>query len=392
MVPNKSNSSLAPRINRRSFIATTAGSAATLLAGCLAGGSPESPANSSHGGHNGESDSGSTVSELPTTGTPETVWLNDQGDESVLYTLPARHVLVGEEAATGPLELPQVWAWAADDLDPSVPGPLYRVTEGTEFEIHFENSKDVRPHTLHVHAIGKGWIDDGAPTTTGHRIDPGDSHTYRFTADVTGTHLYHCHFDTHNHLDMGMYGILRVDPEEDENPPDREYFLTLRDWDTRLHRSLAGEDISFSQRDRNPDRFTINGRCAPYTFHPEHGSPLLVSEGDRVRVHLVNAGYEAHPFHTHNHRFEIVEKDGGQIPEAARVEQDVVYVAPAERYTIEFDATAEPGLYPAHCHKVHHVMNDEVYPGGMATAIVYEEALDSIQFEDVMALAGHHMH
>jgi len=49
--------------------------------------------------------------------------------------------------------------------------------------------------------------------------------------------------------------------------------MTIKDWDTRLSASTAGGDVDFSHRDRNPDAFTVNGRSAPYTFHPEQGSP-----------------------------------------------------------------------------------------------------------------------
>ena len=35
--------------------------------------------------------------------------------------------------------------------------------------------------------------DDGVPTTTGVRVDPGEKHTYTIPANVPGTHLYHCH-------------------------------------------------------------------------------------------------------------------------------------------------------------------------------------------------------
>jgi FtsP/CotA-like multicopper oxidase with cupredoxin domain len=65
------------------------------------------------------------------------------------------------------------------------------------------------------------------------------------------------------------------------------------------------------------DVFTINGKSAPRTLHPEDCSPLVVSEGDLVRVHLANGGFMSYPMHVHNHRFQRVEKDGATVPEAA---------------------------------------------------------------------------
>ncbi len=378
--------------NRRTFVGTAMATGIVAISGCVGGyvGSSELPAED---GRNDpttdESDEripGHELTDHPWTGAPTVIELAD-GGSSTLRTVPSRHAILSEAAQGGPVTLPEVWAWQADNHEPSVPGPMYRVEEGSTFDITLENSEDVRPHTLHVHAIEKSWMDDGAPASTGQRVDPGEEQTYRFLADTPGTHLYHCHYQTQNHLDLGMYGIVRVDPTDYE-PPDREFFLTIRDWDTRLSRQVAGAGTDYSHRDRNPDVFTINGRSGPYSFHPEEGSPLIVEEGDTVRVHLTNNGYESHPIHLHNHRFEVVEKDGGDVPEAARVEQDVTNIAPAERKTIEFTADADPGIYLLHCHKVHHVMNGDTYPGGMVVPLVYESAMDSPQFEAAMEKAG----
>lgn len=152
---------------------------------------------------------------------------------------------------------------------------------------------------------------------------------------------------------------------------------------------MAGGDVSFSQRDRRPDAYTVNGRCAPYTFNPEAGSPLVIEQGDRVRIHFANAGYESHTMHTHNHAFEIIEKDSGTIPESARHKEDVVNFAPAERKVVEFTADADPGVYALHCHRVNHAMNGNSYPGGMLTGMVYDSVRDSEQFQNLLEQSGY---
>ena len=353
---------------------------------------PSSELQQSSGGGGGgpdpvADDTDNPLTDHPYTAPPEIVNLADQGYESTLRTVPSRHALLTDEAAGGPIELPEVWAWQADDHDPSVPGPIYRIEEGETFELHYENTEDNRPHTVHMHAVDKSWQDDGAPVATGDYVGADESQTYEYEANVPGTHVYHCHYQTHNHLDMGMYGILRVDPEDYE-PPDREYFLTFREWDSRLHHQNAGGNTSYDPMNRSPHYFTMNGRAAPTTFHPEQGSPIIVSEGDTVNIHLVNGGYDSHTIHLHGHRFTVTEKDGSPISEEAQHEEDVRSIAAAERYTIEFEADSDPGIYPLHCHKVHHVTNDGSYPGGMATAIVYEEIMDTEEFQAVMDMAG----
>lgn len=314
--------------------------------------------------------------------------MDEQGGQVTLKSAPARHAAHPLETMGGPVELPQVWAFSADDGEPSVPGPILRTTEGNDMEVTLDNTDGMRPHTVHFHGVRKAWKDDGVPTTTGIRVDPGEKHTYTIPANVPGTHLYHCHYQTHRHIEMGMYGILRVDPKGYE-PADREYFMTVRDWDSRLPRQMAGENVTYDPRDRKPDVFTVNGKSAPRTLHPEDGSPIIVEQGDTVRVHYVNAGYMSHPMHIHNHRFQVVEKDGGVVPEAARHDMDVTNIAPAERHTIEFTADAQPGIYLMHCHKVNHVMNGGFYPGGMLSGVVYKEAMDTDIFASLMEYAGY---
>jgi len=369
-------------LSRREFIAATGTTGALAAAGCAA------PASSVDDTGRTENLSAAQQSDLPTTSPPEVVQVDEQGNQVTLGTQPAVHQAHPLETMGGPVELPRVWAFQADDGALSVPAPILRTTEGEDMEVTLDNTNGQRPHTVHFHGVTKQWKDDGVPTTTGITVEPGEKHTYEIPANVPGTHLYHCHFQTHRHIDMGMYGIFRVDPKDYE-PADKEYFMTVKEWDSRLNKMMAGQDASYSPRDRQPDVFTVNGKVAPRTLHPDDGSPLIVEQGDTVRVHFVNGGYMSHPLHIHNHRFERVEKDGGVIPEAARHEMDVTNVAPAERHTIEFEADADPGIYLMHCHKVNHVMNGNFYPGGMLTGVVYKEVMDTDIFANLMKYAGY---
>ena len=369
-------------LSRRDFVRATGSAGVLGLAGCAAP-------------RNGTSDADVVAqaqggADLPAAAAPQVVDLTEQNNQVTLRSVTSRLPVHPGDAMGGPVELPRVWAWQADDRAPSVPGPVLRTTEGEDVEVTLDNTDADMPHTVHFHGVSKTWENDGVPTTTGITVAPGESHTYEIPANVPGTHLYHCHYQTHRHIDMGMYGFFRVDPEGYE-PADQELFMTVKDWDSRLNRQFAGEDVSYSARDRSPDTFTISGRSAPRTLHPEDGSPIIVSQGDTVRVHFANNGYMSHPLHTHNHRFKVVEKDGSPIPEVAQYDQDVVNIAPAERKTIEFEADADPGIYLLHCHKVSHAMNGNSYPGGMVGGIVYEEAMDSDIFAQLMDYAGYEL-
>ena len=370
--------------SRRNFLAAAGAASAAGLAGCQT-----TPAGIEAEPTTTPADEESRpANDLPLTGPPEVVDLDERGGKVTLRSVDARHHLHPGETMGGPVTLPKVWAFQADDGTPSVPGPVLRATEGQTLEITLDNSDGTMPHTLHFHGVRKAWKDDGVPTTTGITVLPGETHTYEIPANVPGTHLYHCHYNTPFHMEMGMYGILRVDPEGYQ-PADREYFTTVKEWDTRLSHQHAGGDARYDIANRHANAFTVNGRSAPYTLHPEQGTPFLVSRGDSVRVHFVNGGFMAHPMHMHNHRFRIVEKDGTPYPEVMQLPQDVVNIAPAERYTVEFEADADPGIYLVHCHKVDHVRNGASYPGGMLTGIVYEEAMDTDIFATLMEHAGY---
>ncbi len=375
-------------LSRRDFVKATGTAGLAATAGC---GSPRADGG---GDANvtqspGQSPTQTQTDEgFPTTSPPEVVQVDEQGNQVTLGTQRARHDVHPMDSMGGPVELPRVWGFTADGGEPSVPGPILRTTEGEDMEVTLDNTNGMHPHTVHFHGVTKTWENDGVPTTTGITVNPGEKHTYQIPANVPGTHFYHCHYQTHRHIEMGMYGILRVDPKDYE-PADKEYFMTVRDWDSSLSRQYAGEDASYDPRNRQPDIFTVNGKSAPRTLHPEVGSPIIVEEGDTVRVHMVNAGYMSHPMHIHNHRFRVVEKDGAQVPEAALHERDVTNIAPAQRHTMEFDATADPGIYLMHCHKVNHVMNGNAYPGGMLGGIVYKSVMDSDIFADLMEYAGY---
>ncbi len=369
-------------ISRREFMRATGSAGVLGLAGCSA------PRADAGGAVTSAVDGGGD--DLPAAAAPQVVDVTEQNNQVTLRSVTSKLPAHPGDSMGGPVELPRVWAWQADDRAPSVPGPVIRTQEGEDIEVTLDNTEADMPHTIHFHGVSKTWENDGVPTTTGITVMPGEEHTYEIPANVPGTHLYHCHYQTHRHIDMGMYGFFRVDPEGYE-PADQELFMTVKDWDSRLNRQLNGEDVSYSPRDRTPDVFTINGRSAPRTLHPEDGSPVLVSQGDTVRIHFGNNGYMSHPIHTHNHRFTVVEKDGSPVPEVAQHDQDVVSMAPAERKTLEFEADADPGIYLIHCHKVAHAMNGNTYPGGMVGAIVYEEAMDSDIFAQLMDYAGYEL-
>jgi FtsP/CotA-like multicopper oxidase with cupredoxin domain len=94
-----------------------------------------------------------------------------------------------------------------------------------------------------------------------------------------------------------------------------------------------------------PFAWSMNGEYWP------HVTPLMLSEGQRIEIDLINHSMMAHPMHLHGHAFQLIAIDGRKINGAVR---DTVLVMPMSRVRIAFDAN-NPGRWPFHCHNLYHV-------------------------------------
>jgi FtsP/CotA-like multicopper oxidase with cupredoxin domain len=174
--------------SRRDFLKATGAGGLAATAGCAAPSGTEQTAQTTR------QEAIQSDFSLPTTSPPRIVNVDEQGGQVTMKSKPARHDVHPGESMGGPIEFPQVWAFQADDRDPSVPGPILRTTEGEDMEVTLDNTEGKRAHTIHFHGVSKTWENDGVPTTTGITVNPGEKHTYQIPANVPGTHVYHCRF------------------------------------------------------------------------------------------------------------------------------------------------------------------------------------------------------
>lgn len=103
--------------------------------------------------------------------------------------------------------------------------------------------------------------------------------------------------------------------------------------------------------------YTIGGEVHP------HIPPTVVEEGDRVRLTVVNRGFETHPMHPHGHHVEVLSVDG-RAPTGAPVVLDTFEVRPGETWEVALVAD-NPGIWMDHCHDLDHAAL------GMVTHLVY---------------------
>src|SRR5262249_44332159 len=126
---------------------------------------------------------------------------------------------------------------------------------------------------------------------------------------------------------------------------DRDFAIFLQEWFVAPGTATPNTAI---MTDFN--LFTFNSRVYPGT------APLVGPQGDHVRIRPANLSMDSHPIHVHGHRFNITGTDGGPLPPSAFWPETTVNVPPGTTRDVEFVAD-NPGDWPFHCHKNHHVMN-----------------------------------
>ncbi len=106
---------------------------------------------------------------------------------------------------------------------PQWPGPTIRVPRGVVFH-GSTRGKGPPPHTIHWHGIEPTSINDGV----GHCSMEIGGFTYQWQPNYIGSYFYHCHRNTMQHFEFGLYGNLFI------LPPDA-YFASVvgSDWTTQ---------------------------------------------------------------------------------------------------------------------------------------------------------------
>ncbi len=116
----------------------------------------------------------------------------------------------------------------ATTINGSIPAPTLKFREGDEVTIRVSNRLQVQT-SIHWHGIILPFHMDGVPSISFDGIPPGETFTYRFKLEQSGTYWYHSHSGFQEMT--GMYGALIIEPVEDEvQPVERDYIVQLSDW------------------------------------------------------------------------------------------------------------------------------------------------------------------
>ena len=159
---------------------------------------------------------------------PNMLYASEQGQQTQLGTAPE---LSGEVIEFEIAQLPVNFtgsARLATTINGSIPAPTLRLREGDNVTIKVTNRLSV-PTSIHWHGIILPYQMDGVPGISFEGIAPGETFTYQFKLQQSGTYWYHSHSGFQEMT--GMYGALIIEPRiKDTVTADRDHVVLLSDW------------------------------------------------------------------------------------------------------------------------------------------------------------------
>ena len=224
----------------------------------------------------------------------------------------------------------------------TAPGPTIQVNQGDRVRIVVDNHLP-EPTSMHWHGFEIPFDMDGGPGLSQDPIPPGGRFIYEFTLHQEGTYFYHSHMSMQEM--MGMIGGFIMHPREAYQPHiDKDFLIVLQEY------AVLPNNATPNSMNMEFNWLAFNGKAGPAT------TPLIVRQGDRVKIRLVNLGMDHHPIHFHGHQFVVTGTEAGRQPASTWGPQNTVLVGVAQARDIEFDAKYA-GDWMLHCHLPHHMMN-----------------------------------
>jgi hypothetical protein len=224
----------------------------------------------------------------------------------------------------------------------SAPGPTIQVDEGDRVRIVLENRLP-EPTGIHWHGLELPIEMDGVSGIGQKPIMPGEQFVYEFSLHQNGTFFYHSHMAMQEMV--GMLGGFIIHPKTPYSPRvDKDYLIALQEYAVLPNSTIPNSmNMEFNW-------LTFNGKAGPAA------TPLIIRQGERVRLRIINLGMDHHPIHLHGFTFWETGHEGARQPEAIWQRGNTVLVGVAQARDIEFVAD-RVGDWMFHCHLPHHMMN-----------------------------------
>jgi FtsP/CotA-like multicopper oxidase with cupredoxin domain len=234
----------------------------------------------------------------------------------------------------------------------SAPGPTIHANEGDRIRIVFDNHLP-EPTGIHWHGLELPIEMDGVPGVGQEPIMPGGRFVYEFSLHQHGTFFYHPHMAMQEMV--GMLGGFIIYPKTAYAPHvDKDFLIALQEYAV-----LPNSTIPNSMK-MEFNWLTFNGKAGPAS------TPLIIRQGERVRVRVINMGMDHHPIHLHGFTFWETGREGARQQESAWTRGNTTLVGVAQAKDFEFVAD-RLGDWMLHCHLPHHMMNQMVSNVGPMT-------------------------
>ncbi len=235
-----------------------------------------------------------------------------------------------------------VRAFALEGGPLQIPGPLIRVTEGTEIRAFVRNRLEKEPLIVH----GMYTRPAAATATEPITIEPGQVREIRFLAGAPGTYYYwgataNATLAQRAARDTQLYGGFLVEPRGSVARNERVFLIGV--WAT-VNDALVPSELN---------RIVMNGKSWPQTER------LTYEVGEPVRLRVINVGAAVHPMHLHGFYFKVDSRGdersdvifpADSSPRLVNTER----LAPGRTFLLTWTPT-RPGNWLFHCHDMSHI-------------------------------------
>lgn len=170
------------------------------------------------------------------------------------------------------------------------PGPTIRVPRGVVFHGK-TGSHGPPPHTIHWHGIEPTPMNDGV----GHCSMELGSYTYQWQPNFIGSYFYHCHRNTMQHFEFGLYGFLIIEPPDAYANP-----ATAGIYPRRTAASVAQFKQFPGFIGGDPQTGAANGDPHAYTIPYDAEALWVIDDVDSVWREQAEHAFQTFPKHGKN--------------------------------------------------------------------------------------------
>ncbi len=204
------------------------------------------------------------------------------------------------------------------------PSPAIRMREGEVAHVKLETLSAVPAAPAWPHTVAHSFARSGRLLA----VQKCESLIYQWQPKKAGTWLYQSHLSSVRDFELGLFGLLIVDPQPDDDGLTRAYrggpaydverCWVLDDVDPDWHTAaglLSGAPATERERMFVPQYFLINGVPNTQAMHDERVA-IDAKAGDKVLIRLLNASFSLVRVKIEGLQGQIISVDGNALASA----------------------------------------------------------------------------